>query len=570
MNYLKEQIEQDFAEVINNIFGLQDNILIALRENQTVKEFDYQIDCSFLIAKHFKKNPIEIAETITINLKRHDIYKEVTASKPGFINIKINKDFLESYLLETIKIESSNKKNIIVDYPSPNVAKEMHVGHLRSAIIGDAISRILEYLGHNVIRQNHIGDWGTQFGFLIEYILEHNLELKNITEISNIYKKARETFDNNQEFEIRARSRLLKLQAKEQDTYKIWQALYKVSLTHFDEIAKKLGLKLTEEDIKGESFYNEMLPGIVEDLTNKSIAVESAGAQVIFLEGFYDKDKNPVPMIIKKSDGGYLYHTTDLAAANYRANELHADKIIYVVDARQKQHFEMLFAALKKSSLFASKISFCHVGFGTVLGEDKKPFKTRSGETVSLLSLLNEAEAKAKEGVLQKYQDLPEEEVSLIANKVGIGALKYADLSNDLTRDYVFSFERMLSFNGNTAPYLQNAYVRIKSIFRKENLDFETTKKYLIITSEAERKLCVKLTEFPDVIMNIEEKLTPHLLCNYLYDLASLFHNFYENCPVAKCADESVKQARFYICYLAANQLKLGLSLLGIDVIEKM
>jgi arginyl-tRNA synthetase len=451
----------------------------------------------------------------------------------------------------------------------------MHVGHLRSSIIGDAIVRIFLFLGHKVIKQNHIGDWGTQFGFLIQYIIENNLTFTNISEVSKVYKEARALFDNNDEFAIRSKKRLILLQAGDGFTSSIWKNLSKIIYQHFNEIFSKLGLLLKEEDACGESFYNFMLPSIVEELLDKGIAEESDGAKVVFLPGFYDPDKNLVPMIIQKSDGGYLYHTTDLAAAKYRVEKLNADKIIYITDARQKQHFEMLFTALAKAGWVKNNfVILNHIAFGAILGEDKKPFKTRSGDTISLTVLLTEAEIKAKELIRNKYPLIDKTELDEIGNSIGIGALKYADLSNDLAKDYVFSWERMLSFNGNTAPYLQNAYVRIKSIFRKENINLDDLDKMknhpIIITNEEEKKLCIKVNEFPDVIKSIEEKLAPNLLCNYLYDLASLFHNFYEVYPIGKCNDQEVKLSRLLISSLVADTLNLGLNLLGINVIERM
>ncbi|AIL65875.1 Arginine--tRNA ligase [Rickettsiales bacterium Ac37b] len=576
MDYLKYQIEQDFIDTINKLFNLSLSTL-SIRSNLALQEFDYQVDACFIIAKELKKNPLEIAEIISTNLSRNDIYYTVKPSKPGFINIKIDSNFLQSYLSTFLNdprlciVSTPHVKTIVVDYGSPNVAKEMHVGHLRSAIIGDAIARILTFLGHNVIRQNHTGDWGTQFGFLIQYIIEDNLKFNNISELNQAYKAARELFDNDKNFELRARKRLTLLQSHDKETYSIWENLSKISYQHFNSIFKKLGVLLTEQDVRGESFYNFMLPDIVKELLNTCIAEESQSAKVIFVPGFYDKDKNPLPMIIQKSDGGYLYHTTDLAAAKYRLNTLHADRIIYVTDMRQKQHFAMLFSALKYANwLNPSTTELNHIAFGTVLGEDHKPFKTRSGETISLNLLLEEAENKATDSLKRKYPELSEYELKNLANSIGIGALKYADLSNDLNKDYVFSWEKMLAFNGNTALYLQNAYVRIHSIFRKENFNIINAKGNIIITNDIERMLCLKISEFPDIIRSIEIKLTPHLLCNYLYELASLFHNFYESCHIGKCKEEDIKLSRLLISLLVAKTLKLGLELLGIQVVEKM
>ncbi|MFV9875786.1 MAG: arginine--tRNA ligase [Rickettsiales endosymbiont of Dermacentor nuttalli] len=575
MDYLKQQIEQDFIDTIDKIFGISLKT-ISIRNNLTLQEFDYQVDISFLIAKELKKNPLDIAENISQNLSRKDIYNYILSSKPGFINIKINNSFLQNYISTILNDprlainSTSNIQTIVIDYSSPNVAKEMHVGHLRSAIIGDAIARILTFLEHNVIKQNHIGDWGTQFGFLIQYIIERKLQFSNISELNKAYKAARELFDNDKKFELRSRKRLALLQSKDVETYNIWENLSKISYQHFNNLFKKLGVLLTEQDIRGESFYNFMLPDLVTNLLDAGYAEESQSAKVILVPGFYDKDKNPLPMIIQKSDGGYLYHTTDLAAALYRINTFKANRIIYVTDMRQKQHFAMLFAALKHINWLKENIELNHIAFGTVLGEDHKPFKTRSGETISLSVLLEEAENKAAYSLKNKYPELNEKELNKLANSIGIGALKYADLSNDYSREYVFNWDKMLAFNGNTSIYLQNAYVRIYSIFRKENFDIINNKGDIIIICDIERMLCLKISEFPDIIHTIEKKLTPHLLCNYLYELASLFHNFYESCHIGKCKEENIKLSRLLISLLVAKTLKLGLELLGINVVEKM
>jgi arginyl-tRNA synthetase len=577
MPNLKEQIQADLIQAIQNLFDLN-NLNPFIRENQVLPRFDYQIDIAFVLAKILKKNPIEVADHIVQALKRTDIYEEIHVSKPGFINLKINNLFLETYLNQLIDdkllgVNLAQKPQIIVvDYASPNVAKEMHVGHLRSAIIGDSIVRILLFLGHNVIKQNHIGDWGTPFGFLIQYIIENNLTLENINEVNNAYKEARKLFDNDNDFAIKAKKRLVLLQSHDEYTYSIWKILNKLSHKHFNEVFEKLGLFLKEEDARGESYYNSMLPNMVKELMDKGIAEDSDGAKVIFLPGFYDENNKPVPIILQKSDGGYLYHTTDLAAARYRINKLKANRIIYVTDARQKQHFKMLFAALHKIGwAHDNSVSLNHIPFGNILGDDKKPFKTRSGDTISLISLLNEAEIRAKELIETKCIDINEQELKEIGNAIGIGSIKYSDLSNDLAKDYIFSWDKMLSFNGNSSPYLQNAYVRIKSIFRKERINLDSIKdNKIILTNEDEKKLCLKATEFPEIINSVEEKLAPHLLCNYLFELASLFHNFYQIHPIGKCNNEMIKISRLLISYLVAKILHTGLDLIGIKTVEKM
>ena len=508
-----------------------------------------------------------------------DLCSQIEVSGPGFLNLLLSNTFLAQQLQPLIQdhrlglAKISSTSPIIVEYGSPNVAKEMHVGHLRSAVIGDAIARTLDYLGHQVIRQNHIGDWGTQFGMLIEYLLETNWDLTKehtISEANIAYKQAKQRFDADPRFANQAREKVVALQSGDPTVLKIWQRLVNESKKHFQEVYQRLGVLLHEEDIRGESFYNPMLPDIVKELLSAGIATHDQGAVTVFLSGFVDRDNQPLPFIIQKSDGGYLYGTTDLAAAKFRAQQLKAKRIIYVVDARQAQHFGMLFATIKKTAWADEDVIFEHAAFGTVLGTDRKPFKTRSGESIQLTSLLDEAEKRARD-VVDEKSTLSEDQKAAIAKIVGIGALKYADLSTDKVKDYVFDWDRMLSFEGNTAPYLQNAYVRIQAIFRKGDIQrADLTNQSITVNDPHERKLALVLLEFSDIVHQVADELAPHRLCTYLFELAATFHKFYEACPVLTTADEATRNSRLLFCELTARTLQLGLSLLGIGVLERM
>jgi len=483
---------------------------------------------------------------------------------------------------------------VVVDYSSPNVAKEMHVGHLRSTVIGDAIARVLTFQGHDVIRQNHLGDWGTQFGMLIEFLASLNAqELEeagvgalsqtvfsttgsesksvNVTNLTQFYKQAKKRFDEDPEFAERAKRRVVKLQAGDVQTVEWWKALVRFSQKYFSEVYKRMGVLLQPGDTRGESFYNDKLPAVIEQLKKDGVLQTSQGAGVVFVEGFADKDGNPLPMIVQKSDGGYLYATTDLAAIRFRVDELGASRVVYVTDARQSQHFAMVFQAAADAG-WLKGASLEHVPFGTVLGEDGKPFKTRDGEVIRLVDLIDEAESRAVEVCKAKNPDLAGEEAERVGKVVGLGALKYADLSSDRIKDYRFSWQRMLALEGNTAPYLINAYVRVHGIFRKGGIDFDAfTSDHVQVDDPNEKALVLKLMQFGPTVASVADSLEPHRLCNYLYDLASAFHKFFEHCPVLRSdVDPQIKQGRLAQCKLVALTLKQGLELLGIGVVERM
>lgn len=540
---------------------------------------DYQANFAMRLAKQLQLKPHDVATKVVARLKNNPIFKSLEVSGPGFINIKLAENFIAENLQKLISDErlgvlvAEKTETIVVDYANANVAKEMHVGHIRSIVIGDAIVRILSFLGHFVIRQSHLGDWGTQFGMLIEYLLELGTEISThtVSDLDPLYKKSKIRFDSDPGFADKARHRVVKLQSGDVETLEIWQQLVKQSLSYFQNIYENLDVLITEEDARGESFYNDMLFDTVEELKKLGLATKDDGALVIFLENFKGSTGEPFPFIIRKKDGGYLYATTDLAAAKFRINELGATRIIYLTDARQKQHFAMLFATLRLAGWANENIRLEHIPFGAILGQDNKPIKTRTGESIKLIDLLTEAEIRAKQITQQKNISLSPEELNVIAHQVGIGALKYADMRADKVKDYVFDWDKLLSFEGNTAPYLQNAYVRIQSLFKKGQIDLSQIKNQAFILNETiERELALKILSFSEIIYSIAEDLSLHRLCDYLYELAASFHRFYEHCPILTATDDSIKNSRLLIAHLSARVLKLGLNLLGISTPEKM
>lgn len=569
---------------------------------------DYQANLAMSLAKQVGQKPRDVAQGIVEKLAAPTLIAETSVAGPGFINLKLTTSALETQAAALLADErlgvtpAEPPERVVVDYSGPNVAKEMHVGHLRSTVIGDAIARTLEFRGQEVIRQNHLGDWGTQFGMLVEFFLTASqdelaeagveaavvpvasstgtlpsgtLKLADDTQaLQKFYQAAKRTFDESQEFAERARERVVLLQSGEPQTMAIWQAIINASKRHFNAVYRRLNVGLSDADVRGESSYNDDLPQVIEALQEKDLLKESEGAAVVFPQGFKDREGNPLPMIVRKSGGGYLYATTDLAAARYRIKQLGAKRIIYVTDARQAQHFAMMFETLRKAGWAGDEVRLDHVPFGTVLGADRKPFKTRSGDTVRLMDLLDEAESRAEQVIADKNRDLSETQRKEIARIVGIGGLKYADLSTDRIKDYIFDWDRMLALDGNTAPYLQNAYVRIRSIFRKAQatgVDLSQVSGDAIRVGEpAERALVLKLVQFAPTVASVADTLEPHRLCNYLYELASSYHQFYEHCPVLTAPDEATRTSRLALSDLVARTLKTGLGLLGIETVEQM
>jgi len=555
----------------------------ALLTQGTRAEFgDYQANGAMGAAKRMRSNPRELAARIVGALDLGDAAERVEIAGPGFINIHLSRAFLERQL----KLAAADPRlgipaieappTVVVDYSSPNLAKEMHVGHLRSTIIGDAVVRGLEFQGARVIRQNHVGDWGTQFGMLIAHLEDaladaQSIEDAALADLEAFYRDAKQCFDSDPAFANRARDYVVKLQSGDAHCRRLWQRFIEVSIAHTEQVYRKLNVTLGHADIKPESAYNDELPAVVDALREKGLLHQSEGAQVVFLEEMRDREGNPMAVIVQKSDGGYLYATTDIAAARYRSQQLHADRILYFIDDRQKLHMQQVFAICRRAGFVEEHLSLEHHPFGKMLGEDGKPFKTRTGGTVKLEELLDEAVERASRLLAGREGDLSQAERREIARKVGIGSVKYADLSKNRTSDYVFSWEHMLSFEGNTAPYLQYAYTRVRSIFRKAQIDPSSLSAPILAASPDERALGLKLLQFSEALESVTRDAAPHLLCAYLYDLAGLYMRFYENCPVLhEDIAPGLRESRLRLCDLVARTLSTGLGLLGIETMERM
>lgn len=539
---------------------------------------DYQANLALSLAKATRQKPRDIAQAIATRLAESPaVVARVEVAGPGFINVTLTDEAItraagRMWDDERLGVElPASPARVVVDYGGPNLAKEMHIGHLRSTIIGDAIARVLRYAGHDVILQNHIGDWGTQFGMLLEHLVDQNWHLgqHSLADLNRLYQEAKARFDAEPEFAERARLRVVKLQGGDAESLAFWRNLIRESCAHMNDVFGRLGVLLTDENLRGESFFNTRLPSVVNDLRATGALVESEGAQVVFCEGFTSKSGDPLPMIVQKSDGGFGYAATDLAAARFRIHELGATRLIYVVDSRQSDHFGMLFAVLRKAGWAGPDVALDYVPFGTILGADRKAFKTRSGGTVKLAEVLDEAVARARATLVEKGRDLDPGELDAIARAVGIGAVKYADLSSDRIKDYVFDYDRMLSMEGNTAPYLQYAYVRVQSILRKAG-DAPLRSSAIAITDPVERQLMLRLLRWPRLVQQLTESLEPHRLCTYLYETAAQVHQFHEHCPVLKAPDAATRESRLLLSALAARVMRLGLELLGVSVVEKM
>lgn len=541
---------------------------------------EYQFNGAMALAKMLKQKPRDIAEKIVAAVDLQGIADKLEIAGPGFINVHLNAEFMAKQLEiaqqdPRLGIEQETAKTIVVDYSSPNLAKEMHVGHLRSTIIGDAVAKTLEFMGHNVIRQNHMGDWGTQFGMLLAH-LNDKLAADEVAEtaladLEDFYREAKVRFDNEEGFADRAREYVVKLQSGDENCLTLWQQFIDVSITHSEEVYEKLNVSLTRDDIMGESAYNADLQNTLDELKAKNIAVEDQGAQVVFIEELADKEGNPAVYIVQKSGGGFLYSSTDQAAIRYRCGKLGADRTLIFTDARQALHFKQTEIVARKAGFINEHQTYEHCPFGMMLGQDGKPFKTRSGGTVKLADLLDEAVERAQTLMAKRESDLSEQERQEIAQKVGISAVKYADLSKNRTTDYIFNWDTMLSFEGNTAPYLQYAYTRVQSILRNAGVTAQSLSGSISLVAPQERTLAIKLLQMIESINQVTSEATPHVLCTYLYELASHFMSFYEACPILKeGVSESDKQSRLRLAALTASTLKTGLELLGIDTMEKM
>ncbi|GAA0536635.1 MULTISPECIES: arginine--tRNA ligase [Rheinheimera] len=542
---------------------------------------DYQINGAMAAAKLMKTNPRQLAEQLVQQLALEGIAEKTEIAGPGFINVTLDKAWLAAQLQQAAADSrlgvSTNTapQTVVVDYSAPNLAKEMHVGHLRSTIIGDAVVRTMEFWGDKVIRQNHMGDWGTQFGMLIAHLEDKlaagiDLESVALADLEDFYREAKKRFDDEAGFADKSRDYVVKLQSGDAHCQKLWQLFIDTSVKHSEEVYEKLNVTLSHADIKPESAYNSMLQGIVDDLKQRQLAVEDQGALVVFLQELADKEGNPSPFIVQKTGGGFLYSTTDLAACQYRSHDLNADRIVIFTDARQALHFKQVELVARKAGYLRDATTYDHCPFGTMMGEDGKPFKTRTGGTVKLAELLEEAVVRAKAVVQDKASDLSEDEIAEVARKVGIGAVKFADLSKNRTSDYIFSWDAMLSFEGATAPYLQYAYTRVRSILRRAEIA-DGFSAELVIAQEQEKQLAVKLLRFEEAIQQVMKDAQPNLLCNYLYELASLYMAFYEACPILKDGVEPAQRdSRLMLSIFTSKLLKQGLDLLGIEVMERM
>jgi len=550
-----------------------------VRQSAKVQFGDYQANGVMAVAKKLGMAPRQLAEQVLSHLELNGIANKVEIAGPGFINIFLDPAFLADNVnlalqSERLGVAKPQPQTIVVDYSAPNVAKEMHVGHLRSTIIGDASVRTLEFLGHRVIRANHVGDWGTQFGMLIAYLEKQQQENAGemaLADLEGFYREAKKHYDEDEAFAERARSYVVKLQGGDEYFLQMWRKLVDITMSQNQITYDRLNVTLTRDDVMGESLYNPMLPGIVADLKAKGMAVESEGATVVFLDEYKNKEGEPMGVIIQKKDGGYLYTTTDIACAKYRYETLHADRVLYYIDSRQHQHLMQAWTIVRKAGYVPESVPLEHHMFGMMLGKDGKPFKTRAGGTVKLADLLDEALERARRLVAEKNPDMPADELEKLANAVGIGAVKYADLSKNRTTDYIFDWDNMLAFEGNTAPYMQYAYTRVLSVFRKAGIDESALAAAPVVISEdREAQLAARLLQFEETLAVVAREGTPHVMCAYLYDLAGLFSGFYEHCPILSAESEEARNSRLKLALLTAKTLKLGLDTLGIETVERM
>ena len=613
---------------------------VVLQPTKNAEHGDFQINGVMGAAKKAKQNPRELAQKVAEALADNAVIESAEVAGPGFINLRLRPEFLAQNIHAALNdarfgvAKTDKPQTVVIDYSSPNLAKEMHVGHLRSSIIGDSISRVLEFMGNTVIRQNHVGDWGTQFGMLVAYLVEQQKDNAafELADLEQFYRAAKVRFDEDPAFADTAREYVVKLQGGDETVLALWKQFVDISLSHAQAVYDTLGLKLRPEDVAGESKYNDDLQPVVDDLVQKGLAVEDDGAKVVFLDEFKNKEGEPAAFIVQKQGGGFLYASTDLACLRYRIGRLKADRLLYVVDHRQALHFEQLFTTSRKAGYLPEDAKAEFIGFGTMMGKDGKPFKTRSGDTVKLVDLLDEAINRAEQVVKEKnpkwqltteledglkkissltnsdnlknklkynlenkkleitlendvvyhlpidkidkivrgaeeYTDTALSDAEKIARVVGIGAVKYADLSKNRTSDYVFDWDAMLSFEGNTAPYLQYAYTRVQSVFRKAG-EWDATAP-TVLTEPLEKQLAAELLKFEDVLQSVADTAYPHYLAAYLYQIATLFSRFYEACPILK-SEGATRNSRLQLAKLTGDTLKQGLELLGIDVLDVM
>ena len=542
---------------------------------------DAQVNVAMGLAKRVGKKPRDVAEQIVAALDLRGVCSDVTVAGPGFLNLTYENEYLGKLLHDAARDprlgvhQAATAETVVIDYSAPNVAKEMHVGHLRSTVIGDALVRMCEAVGHLVIRENHIGDWGTPFGMLIEHLIDLGevdaaREL-SVGDLDGFYKQARAKFEASPEFQERARQRVVQLQGGDADTLRLWKLLVAESARYFATVYEKLGVKLTHADLRGESVYNDLLASVVTRLRDAKLLVTDDGAEVVFPAGFTNRDNAPLPLIIRKQDGGYNYATTDLACVIDRVERLQATLMLYVVGTPQAQHLSMIETVAKDAGWLPESTRMAHVAFGSVLGSDRKMLKSRTGDSVKLVELLDEAVQRAEASIAEKNPELSPAERQKVARMIGIGAVKYADLSSDRIKDYVFDWERMLSFDGNTAPYLQYAHARICSIFRRAGTSRDAARQTTpVLSHPSERALALWLLQYDSAVWDALERYSPHRLCTYLYELSSRYTSFYEQCSVLKAESEVMRDSRLALCDLTARILADGLQMLGIDAPEQM
>ncbi len=580
-NLMKDTIRQLIQQALTQLVtdgvlpeGLTPSIQVENARDKTHGDFASNI--AMMLAKPAGLKPRDLAEQLIAALPACEDVSKVEIAGPGFLNFFQNTQALANRLDAALADAHLNVRKagpaekVVVDLSAPNLAKEMHVGHLRSTIIGDSVARVLEFLGDEVIRQNHVGDWGTQFGMLLAYLQENPVTSDELSDLENFYRAAKKRFDESEEFATRARGLVVKLQAGDPDCLALWTRFKDISLSHCQKTYELLNVKLSMADVMGESAYNADLANVVADLAATGLLVESQGAQCVFLDEYKTADGDPLPVIVQKADGGYLYATTDLAAVRYRSNVLKADRALYFVDQRQALHFNQVFEVARRAGFVGHPMRMEHMGFGTMNGADGRPFKTRDGGTVKLVDLLQEAKERAYALVKEKNTDLDEQALRQIGEVVGIGAVKYADLSKHRTSDYSFNFELMLNFDGNTAPYLLYAYTRVASVFRKLGKQFEDIEGQIVLQAPQEQDLGARLAQFGEVLNSVADKGTPHVLCAYLYDIAGLFSSFYENCPILAAETPEQQQSRLRLAALTGRTLKQGLELLGLETLERM
>jgi arginyl-tRNA synthetase len=579
--YLTTQLDRAIVAALGADYAGTDPLL-GLSSNP--KFGDYQANMAMGLSKQLGQQPRVIAQSIVDNLDVSEICEVPQIAGPGFINFTVKPSYLTSQL-QAMQLDrrlgvavAAKPQRVVVDFSSPNIAKEMHVGHLRSTILGDCIARVLEFRGHDVLRLNHVGDWGTQFGMLILYLQEAypqaliTADALDLGDLVALYKKAKQRFDQDPEFQESARKEVVKLQAKDPDTIKAWNLLCDQSRREFQVIYDRLNIKISE---RGESFYNPYLAAVVDDLRTSGLLVESNGAQCVFLDGYVNREGDPLPLIIQKTDGGYNYATTDLAAVRYRIEIDRADRIIYITDSGQSDHFAQFFQVAKLANWVPANVEITHVPFGLVLGEDGKKIKTRSGETIKLKALLDEGiDTFRKDLEARLVADERQETPEFIANSaevVGLSAVKYADLSQNRLSNYVFSYDKMLALQGNTAPYMMYAYVRVQGISRKGGIDFENLgdNAQIILKEELELALAKQLLQLGSIVTEVERDLLPNRLCQYLFELSQKYNQFYDKHSVLQ-AEEPIRTSRLILSDLTAKTLKLGLDLLGIPVLERM